>query len=288
LRYEKGAPNYQASLITADNNTLPADGESTSRITISLRDKYGNPVNKGEAEVKMRFKNYPATGTLSEVTNHGDGTYTAILTAPTVPGVDTIYVASVNGLGYLSNNVVITYTEVSVTEPDPEPDPEPDTVNIFVEVDEAIQDCVTIERSWSGNEVPIGEMVTLTIHIDGTCDLSAPNVYMNDELLEPAQIILRAAGIYIYSFYVTGPLNIEIRSDDNTTGIDNVQPNLQISAAQGLIYVKTQMAGDLRIYTYMGSLYKQLHIPPGLTTIPAAKGLYLVVFKDTAVKIVVK
>jgi adhesin/invasin len=288
LRYEKGAPNYQASLITADNNTLPADGESTTTITISLRDKYGNPVNKGEAEVEMDVKNYPANGSLSEVTNHGNGTYTATLTAPAVPGVDTIFVSSVNGLGYLYNNVVITYTEVSDTEPDPEPDPEPETVDISVDIDEAIRDCVTVEHSWSGNEAPVGEMVTLTIHIDGACDLSAPTVYMNGALIEPAQVILRAAGTYVYSFYVTGPLNIEIRNDDNTTGIDNVQPSLQISAVSGLIYVKTEMAGDLRVYTYIGSLYKQLHIPPGITTIPAAKGLYLVVFKDKVVKLVVK
>jgi adhesin/invasin len=284
LRYEKGAPNYLASLITAGNNTLPADGKSTTTITISLRDKYGNPVNKGEAEVRMDFKRYPANGSLSAVTNHENGTYTATLTAPTVPGVDTIFVASVNGLGNLSNNIAITYTEVL----EPEPEPEPETVAISVEVDEAIQDCVTVERSWSGNEAPVGEMVTLTIHIDGACELSAPSVYMNDLLIEPVQVILRAAGTYIYSFYVTGPLNIEIRSEDNTTGIDNIQPNVQLSAVPGFIHVETQMAGDLRIYTYMGSLYKQLHIPPGITTIPAAKGLYLVVFKDKVVKIVVK
>ncbi|MDR1402085.1 MAG: hypothetical protein LBJ60_00090, partial [Tannerellaceae bacterium] len=54
--------------------------------------------------------------------------------------------------------------------------PEPDTVDVFVEVDEAIQ------------------------------------------------IVLRSAGTYIYSF--------------------------------------------LRVYTYMGRLYKQLHIPAGITVIP--------------------
>ncbi len=76
--------------VNASPSSLPPDGESTSVITATVTDE-GNPVT--DEVVTMTLD---GDGTLSEVTNNGDGTYTATYTAGTTPGTVTITVTATN------------------------------------------------------------------------------------------------------------------------------------------------------------------------------------------------
>ena len=82
--------------IELSHSSLPADGSSTSTITITVENQDGESVTDDTLTV-------PSTstkgGTLSAVTNNGDGTYTVIYTAPaltdiTAPQMDELTVAS--------------------------------------------------------------------------------------------------------------------------------------------------------------------------------------------------
>lgn len=91
------------STLTADPDAIVADGESISTITVQLRDILDNAVTAGGEDVTVTTTD----GTISEVTDRGDGTYTAVLTAPTVTGEATIR-ATVNGTR-LSQSIKVTF-----------------------------------------------------------------------------------------------------------------------------------------------------------------------------------
>src|SRR5690606_12299810 len=74
-----GTPSTQTTTITADPTTLPADGESTSVITVEVRDDHGNLIGASAGDVEL----FTSLGTLSAITDHGDGTYTAVLVSGT-------------------------------------------------------------------------------------------------------------------------------------------------------------------------------------------------------------
>ncbi|MDR6972198.1 putative cell wall-binding protein/protocatechuate 3,4-dioxygenase beta subunit [Leifsonia shinshuensis] len=71
-----GALSLPDSTITASPTSIPADGTSSSTITVTLKDAEGNPLLGGGAGVTLST----TTGTLSSVTDNRDGTYTATLT----------------------------------------------------------------------------------------------------------------------------------------------------------------------------------------------------------------
>ena len=81
-----GPASATASTITADPTALPADGASTSTITVGAVDAFGNPVGTGGAVVALST----TAGTLGPVTDRGDGTYTAVLTAPSTAAIATV------------------------------------------------------------------------------------------------------------------------------------------------------------------------------------------------------
>src|SRR5687767_6806765 len=73
-----GPPSGATSQITASPTSIPADGGSTSTITVELRDASGTPLTSGGHSVQLST----TAGTLGSVTDNGDGTYTTGLTAP--------------------------------------------------------------------------------------------------------------------------------------------------------------------------------------------------------------
>ncbi|MGS0561722.1 beta strand repeat-containing protein [Microbacterium aurugineum] len=92
INFVAGEPSASTSSIEAAPTTVAADGVATSTVTVELVDGYGNPVGTGGAAVLVNT----TAGTLSGVTDHGDGTYTATLTAPSTTGTATL-TFSVNG-----------------------------------------------------------------------------------------------------------------------------------------------------------------------------------------------
>lgn len=83
-----GAVDATNTTITASPTTIIASGSSTSQITVQAVDSNGNALITGGATVVLSLS--PNEGSLSGVTDNGDGTYTATLTSSTEPGTVTI------------------------------------------------------------------------------------------------------------------------------------------------------------------------------------------------------
>jgi adhesin/invasin len=99
-----GPPSGATSTITAAPTSVPADGGSTSVITVELRDVFGNRRTSGGSVVTLST----TAGSLGPVIDLGDGTYTATLTAPSAPGTATI-TGTVNGAS-IADNATVTFT----------------------------------------------------------------------------------------------------------------------------------------------------------------------------------
>lgn len=85
-------PDPATSTVSADPGRLPADGSSGSEITVRLNDADGSGLGVGGATVTLSS----TAGSLSGLTDHGDGTYTSTLTAASRPDTATVS-ATVNG-----------------------------------------------------------------------------------------------------------------------------------------------------------------------------------------------
>src|SRR5690606_21870581 len=101
-----GAASPTTSTMEADKASITTD--DTATITVRLKDAYDNPLTTG-GDVVLLHTGY---GTLTEVKDNGDGTYSATFSA-TAPGRATI-TGSVNGVA-MTDTVVI---KVSVGRPD--------------------------------------------------------------------------------------------------------------------------------------------------------------------------
>ncbi len=79
-------PSATTTTLTADSASMVADGQSTTRVLVTVRDVYGNPVGASAGTVILAT----SLGSLGDITDHGDGTYTATFTAGTIAGSVTI------------------------------------------------------------------------------------------------------------------------------------------------------------------------------------------------------
>lgn len=101
VEFIPGPASATASLLRTDRGALTADGVDTTTVTVQLMDAFGNAITAGGDDVTMRS----STGVLGPITDHGDGTYTAELTAGTTSGTATL-LASVNGESVLEQGKV--------------------------------------------------------------------------------------------------------------------------------------------------------------------------------------
>ena len=92
VTFQSGAPDPAETLLSATTTSLVANGTDQSTVTVQLRDTFGANLTTGGAVVTLSI----TSGSLSAVTDNGDGTYTATLTAPTQIGTATL-TAAVNG-----------------------------------------------------------------------------------------------------------------------------------------------------------------------------------------------
>ena len=95
-------PSPETSLIFANPTEITANGSDTSLITVQLRDAAGEDITEGGAMVTMQT----TLGTLGPVTDNGDGTYTAVLTAGTVRG-EALITGTVNGASIVNTATVL-------------------------------------------------------------------------------------------------------------------------------------------------------------------------------------
>ncbi len=75
-----GAPSLTDSTIAANPTSITADGASTSRVTVQVLDEMGHPVPGREVEIVSD------AGQIAATNDNFDGTYSAVLTAPTTAG----------------------------------------------------------------------------------------------------------------------------------------------------------------------------------------------------------
>ncbi len=100
-----GAPSAATTTISASPTVIFNDGFSTSTITVQVKDAEGNNVTSGGQTVALSVTD----GSLSGVTDHGDGTYTATLTSSVIAGVATI-TGTLNG-NAITDNATVEYAE---------------------------------------------------------------------------------------------------------------------------------------------------------------------------------
>ena len=94
-------PSLTASTVSASTGSITADGASTATITVQLRNASGSAITSSGGTVLMQSTG----GTLSGVTDHQNGSYTATLTAPTATGAG-IVTAELNGQALTSSATV--------------------------------------------------------------------------------------------------------------------------------------------------------------------------------------
>ncbi|MFD1176923.1 invasin domain 3-containing protein [Paenibacillus puldeungensis] len=92
VKFVPGAVSLTNSTVAVDKSTLVADGTSQAMITVKLKDAQGNALTSGGEKVAISS----TLGKVSDVTDQGNGSYTATLTAPTTLGSAKI-TASVDG-----------------------------------------------------------------------------------------------------------------------------------------------------------------------------------------------
>ncbi len=109
-------PSAALSTISADPDSIPADGVSTSTVTVTLLDPRGAPLGRGGDDVQV----VASAGSMGATEDLGNGTYRAILASST-----TEEAASVTAL-LRGEPLADTARIVFHVAPDPEPDPEPD------------------------------------------------------------------------------------------------------------------------------------------------------------------
>ncbi len=103
------------SQIEVNPDTIPANGTSQATITISPKNNSDTLLVSG----KQIILSNTGAGSLSSITDLGDGTYEATITAPIVVGIDTISAIVISGTDTVSIFLkdIVTYTNpVSVNE----------------------------------------------------------------------------------------------------------------------------------------------------------------------------
>ncbi|WP_024363372.1 InlB B-repeat-containing protein [Lysinibacillus sphaericus] len=167
------------SQVTINNTSLVANGTSQTTVTIQLKDAQGNNITTGGEAVTIAS----SVGTVSAVTDHNNGTYTATLTAPTTIGTGSIS-ASVGG------SAIPTTASVQFVSGPPSLAKSTVTVNdSSLLADGTSQTTVTVKlKDAQGNDVTtggatvsisstLGIIGTVTTHNNGTytATLTAPS-----------------------------------------------------------------------------------------------------------------
>jgi hypothetical protein len=106
-----GPVSASASTIAASPGSIPADGSTATTITVTTQDANGNPETAGGATVTIAS----TLGTVSGVTDNGDGTYTATLTSTTTGTADVS--ATINGTPVSSGDATVGFTLANRTLP---------------------------------------------------------------------------------------------------------------------------------------------------------------------------
>jgi len=209
----------ELSTITADPDTLVANGVSTSLVTVLLRDPRGDPYPFGGANVQLAT----TAGTLGAVTGGQGGTYTAVLTAPSEAG-EAVISGTVDGAA-IGDSAKVTFVA------------EPERVSGSLSTATASPDSGVVADGASASTVslqiraPDGSNVTglanedFTISLSGSAQAgpvtpgSAPGAYsfaVTNTVAESVTVTITVAGVTLDATptirFVAGPVSAETSS----------------------------------------------------------------------------
>ncbi|WP_449603193.1 invasin domain 3-containing protein [Paenibacillus sp. Marseille-Q9583] len=166
VEFMPGIPSSAKSTIAAGNSSLIADGTSQTIVTVKLKDVQGNALTTGGATVIITS----TSGTVSDVTDNHNGTYTATLTAPVTVGSATVR-ASVGG-NTLTGTATVQFvagslsTETGIIA----------ATDFSLIADGTSQTAVTVKlRDAHGNELTAGGAVVLITSTLGTVSTVTDN-----------------------------------------------------------------------------------------------------------------
>ena len=107
-----GPVSLTISTITASPTSRPADGSSTSGITVQTKDAGGNNLTTSQGPVTLAT----TAGSLGSVTNNNNGSYSATLTTPVGRGSGSAVVSgTLNGSALLSTATVSLFDAQTIT-----------------------------------------------------------------------------------------------------------------------------------------------------------------------------
>ncbi len=93
-----GHPDHILSTVTAGADSLPADGVTTTDVTVQLVDVDGVPLTSGGATLSIGpVDGTPSLVTVGPVTDNGDGSYTFALTAGVTTGTASLAIVADDG-----------------------------------------------------------------------------------------------------------------------------------------------------------------------------------------------
>jgi adhesin/invasin len=112
-----GAASTATSTVTASTTSIVADGNTTSEITVTLRDAQSNLLVASGGTVLVSKAS--GNGTVSATTNNANGSYTAIFTSPTTVGT-TVIQATIGGSTITDTETITlvhgTATQIKITQ----------------------------------------------------------------------------------------------------------------------------------------------------------------------------
>ena len=94
INYVGVAEDATQSILAPTSATITANGTTPQVLTVTAKDSVGNLITTGGATVTIIRSS--GSGTISPVTDNGDGTYTATVTSPTAVGSG-VFVATLGG-----------------------------------------------------------------------------------------------------------------------------------------------------------------------------------------------
>ncbi|WP_392558315.1 beta strand repeat-containing protein [Orbus mooreae] len=164
VTYTSGTADLTQSTIVANPTKIVANGTTTSKITVQLKDQFGNNLTAASPEeVKIFISSASAYGTLKDITNNNDGSYTALV-ASTTTGEDT-FGFSINGVAS-SNEANVTYIAGSASATKSEIVANPTSI-IVNDVDTTV---ITVQlKDENGNNLTssIGKAVSISTPVTG-------------------------------------------------------------------------------------------------------------------------